>query len=108
MTYTLPSDQVKNIPDHPRLRMQYAEEEKTKGNEALRSGDIQEAIVYYTRSLQIYPTVACQNNRALAHIKASQYREAEHDASAVIEEEPGNIKVSKDNVYLLHTRIERK
>ena len=41
-----------------------AEREKEKGNEAFRSGDYEEALVYYNRSLSLIPTVACRNNRA--------------------------------------------
>ena len=41
-----------------------AEREKDKGNEAFRSGDYEEALTYYTRSINLIPTVAAQNNRA--------------------------------------------
>ena len=42
-----------------------ADQEKVKGNEAYGSGCYDEAIVYYTRSIQLKPNAAAYNNRAL-------------------------------------------
>ena len=47
-----------------------AERERLKGNEAIRSKDYQEAIGYYTRSVESDPTMhQSWANRALAHLK---------------------------------------
>ena len=45
-------------------KIQKAEREKEKGNEAFRSNDFAEALLYYNRSLSLIPTIACRNNRA--------------------------------------------
>jgi hypothetical protein len=39
--------------------------EKCKGNEAFNSGCFEEALVYYTRSIQLLPNAASYNNRAM-------------------------------------------
>ena len=39
--------------------------EKCKGNEAYNSGCFEEALVYYTRSIQFLPNAASYNNRAM-------------------------------------------
>jgi hypothetical protein len=43
-----------------------ADQEKCKGNEAFNAGSYDEALVYYTRSVQYLPNAASYNNRALA------------------------------------------
>jgi sperm-associated antigen 1 len=42
-----------------------ADMEKCKGNEAYNSGCFEEALVYYTRSIQFLPNAASYNNRAM-------------------------------------------
>lgn len=42
-----------------------AVKEKEKGNEAFHAGDLHEAVVYYSRSLQLMPTAIAYNNRAV-------------------------------------------
>jgi hypothetical protein len=42
-----------------------ADKEKCKGNEAFAAGSYEEALVYYTRSIQLMPNAAAFNNRAL-------------------------------------------
>lgn len=61
-----------------------AELEKLKGNEALKAQDVREALVYYTRSLQL--SVKCKTlcNRALAYYKLKEYTKAENDAEMAI------------------------
>uniref|UniRef100_A0A8C6RZM8 Sperm-associated antigen 1 n=1 Tax=Nannospalax galili TaxID=1026970 RepID=A0A8C6RZM8_NANGA len=66
--------------------------EKEKGNEAFRSGDYEEAMMYYTRSISVLPTVSAYNNRAQAEIKLQNWSSAFHDCEKVLELEPGNIK----------------
>nr|XP_051699917.1 sperm-associated antigen 1 isoform X2 [Oryctolagus cuniculus]XP_051699918.1 sperm-associated antigen 1 isoform X2 [Oryctolagus cuniculus] len=69
-----------------------AAREKEKGNEAFNSGDFEEAVMYYTRSISALPTVAAYNNRAQAGIKLQNWNSAFQDCEKVLELEPGNIK----------------
>ncbi|XP_061529701.1 sperm-associated antigen 1 [Phycodurus eques] len=74
------------------VRNLLAEREKDKGNEAFRANDYEEAVVYYSRSLCIMPTVAAYNNRAQAGIKLKQWHSAMNDCHSVLELEPCNVK----------------
>uniref|UniRef100_A0A8C2VYX2 Sperm-associated antigen 1 n=1 Tax=Chinchilla lanigera TaxID=34839 RepID=A0A8C2VYX2_CHILA len=69
-----------------------ATREKEKGNEAFNSGDYEEAVMYYTRSISALPTIAAYNNRAQAEIKLQNWNRAFQDCEKVLELEPGNIK----------------
>ncbi|KAM5211912.1 sperm-associated antigen 1 isoform 2-T2 [Hipposideros larvatus] len=69
-----------------------ATREKEKGNEAFNSGDYEEAVKYYTRSLSVLPTVAAYNNRAQAELKLQNWDSAFQDCEKVLELEPGNLK----------------
>ncbi|XP_023971678.1 sperm-associated antigen 1 [Physeter macrocephalus] len=69
-----------------------ATHEKEKGNEAFNSGDYEEAVMYYTRSLSVLPTVAAYNNRAQAELKLQNWNSAFQDCETVLELEPGNLK----------------
>ncbi|XP_037658874.1 sperm-associated antigen 1 isoform X2 [Choloepus didactylus] len=69
-----------------------ATHEKEKGNDAFNSGDYEEAVMYYTRSISVLPTVAAYNNRAQAEIKLQNWNSAFQDCEKVLELEPGNIK----------------
>ncbi|XP_062935914.1 sperm-associated antigen 1 [Cynocephalus volans] len=69
-----------------------ATREKEKGNEAFNSGDYEEAVMYYTRSISALPTVAAYNNRAQAEIKLQNWNSAFQDCEKVLELEPGNLK----------------
>uniref|UniRef100_A0A9J8DBW2 RNA-polymerase II-associated protein 3-like C-terminal domain-containing protein n=1 Tax=Cyprinus carpio carpio TaxID=630221 RepID=A0A9J8DBW2_CYPCA len=69
-----------------------ARREKDKGNGAFRSGDYEEAVVYYSRSLSLAPSVAALNNRAQAHIRLQHWSTALSDCDAVLQLEPGNVK----------------
>ena len=47
-----------------------AEKERTKGNEAIKSKDFDEAITYYTNSINLDPSMhQSYANRALAYLK---------------------------------------
>ncbi|XP_049709746.1 sperm-associated antigen 1 isoform X2 [Elephas maximus indicus] len=70
----------------------FATHEKEKGNEAFNSGDYEEAVMYYTRSISVLPTVAAYNNRAQAKIKLQNWNSAFQDCEKVLELEPGNLK----------------
>ncbi|XP_039089745.1 sperm-associated antigen 1 [Hyaena hyaena] len=69
-----------------------ATREKEKGNEAFNSGDYEEAVMYYTRSISVLPTVAAYNNRAQAELKLQNWNSAFQDCEKVLELEPGNLK----------------
>ncbi|XP_062394527.1 sperm-associated antigen 1 [Sardina pilchardus] len=69
-----------------------ANREKDKGNEAFKTGDYEEALAYYTRSLSVLPTVAAYNNRAQAEIKLQNWHKALSDCQKVLELEPANAK----------------
>ncbi|XP_032714478.1 sperm-associated antigen 1 [Lontra canadensis] len=69
-----------------------ATHEKEKGNEAFNSGDYEEAVMYYTRSISVLPTVVAYNNRAQAELKLQNWNSAFRDCEKVLELEPGNLK----------------
>ncbi|XP_030073146.1 sperm-associated antigen 1 isoform X2 [Microcaecilia unicolor] len=69
-----------------------ANHEKEKGNEAFRTGDFEEAVTYYSRSVSVLPTVAAYNNRAQAEIKLQNWHSAFNDCEKVLNMEPGNLK----------------
>ncbi|KAK2844121.1 hypothetical protein Q5P01_010780 [Channa striata] len=69
-----------------------ANREKEKGNEAFKAKDYEEAVLYYSRSLSIIPTVAAYNNRAQAEINLKQWHNAMGDCQSVLELEPVNMK----------------
>lgn len=69
-----------------------AENEKKKGNEAFRSGDFAEALLYYNRSLDLKEVPAVYNNRAMTHIKLESFTSAIDDCNSVLKSEPKNIK----------------
>ncbi|XP_020944704.1 sperm-associated antigen 1 isoform X1 [Sus scrofa] len=69
-----------------------ATREKEKGNEAFNSGDYEEAVMYYTRSISVLPTVAAYNNRAQAELKLQNWNSAFQDCEKVLQLEPGNLK----------------
>ena len=61
-------------------------------NQSFRSGDLAEALAYYTRSLLLSPTVAAYNNRALMYIKLGEPESALADCAKVLELDSGNSK----------------
>ncbi|CAI8055701.1 Sperm-associated antigen 1, partial [Geodia barretti] len=73
-------------------RNKLAIHEKEKGNESFRSGDYEEAVVYYSHSLLLRPSIAAYNNRALMYIKLERNSEAVEDCTKVLEEDPNNVK----------------
>lgn len=73
-------------------RLMKANREKDKGNEAFKSGDYKEALVYYSRSISLQPTAASYNNRALAYLKTEDWTKAITDTDRVLKLEPDNLK----------------
>ncbi|KAG8570393.1 hypothetical protein GDO81_011252 [Engystomops pustulosus] len=76
----------------PEQKRILAEREKEKGNEAFRSGDYEEAISYYSRSISAFPSAAAYNNRAQAEIKLENWRRALSDCEQALDLEPDNVK----------------
>ena len=64
------------------INRQKAENEKNKGNEALKSKDLQEALFYYSKSIEYDPTLETSYcNRALVYLEQKgilQFLEYEH------------------------------
>ena len=78
------------------MRAQYAEREKTKGNEAFKTASFEEAVASYTRSLAYDSTSAAAalvfSNRAQARLKLNLWESAEDDASAALAINADNAK----------------
>ncbi|KAJ3387763.1 hypothetical protein HDU84_000575 [Entophlyctis sp. JEL0112] len=63
-----------------------AEAEKLKGNESFKAKEYDDALQYYTRSLQIKPNQpSLYNNRSLVHLKLNNYEKAEKDSSIALD-----------------------
>ena len=56
-------------------------------------------MAYYSRSLQLSPSTAAYNNRALMCIKLERFEEAVEDCCKVLEEDANNVK----GLSLTHT-----
>ncbi|XP_052889997.1 sperm-associated antigen 1 [Anopheles moucheti] len=65
---------------------------REKGNDNFRAKEFKEAVEEYDRSLDLYPTAACYNNRAIAYIKLQRYNEAIADCDLCLMIEPTNLK----------------
>ncbi|KAA0702557.1 Sperm-associated antigen 1 [Triplophysa tibetana] len=93
---TRPAPQDKHMRNSAALRDQEKDalacREKDKGNESFRSGDYEEAVVCYTRSLSLVPSAAAFNNRAQTHIRLQRWSAALSDCQAVLQLEPDNVK----------------
>ncbi|XP_073406550.1 sperm-associated antigen 1 [Dendrobates tinctorius] len=83
---------VNTIGIGPEQKRFLGEREKEKGNEAFRSGDYDEAISYYSRSLSILPSSAAYNNRAQAWIMLKKWQNAVNDCEQALDVEPDNVK----------------
>lgn len=69
-----------------------AEQEKCKGNEAFNAKSFDEAVVYYTRSIQLLENAAAFNNRALAYLKLEKWDKVIEDCNSVFKYEKDNVK----------------
>jgi tetratricopeptide (TPR) repeat protein len=74
------------------LKIIKAEQEKCKGNEAFNSKSYDEAVVYYTRSIQLLENAAAFNNRALAYLKLEKWDKVIEDCDSVFKYEKDNVK----------------
>lgn len=69
-----------------------AEAAKERGTQAMKRGELEEAVRLYSTSLEIFNTVAARNNRCLALLKLERWDEAIDDAQGVLDVEPRNVK----------------
>jgi Flp pilus assembly protein TadD len=69
-----------------------AQNEKCKGDDAFRSGEFDEAVASYARSLALEEDAKTLSNRAAALLKLARFQEAEADASRALALEPDNAK----------------
>lgn len=88
----LPKPQVKADDLDENIKELKADQEKCKGNEAYKSGCYDEALHYYTKSIQYMPTAASYNNRAMAYLKVEKWDHAIEDCSYVLKFEASNVK----------------
>ena len=86
--------------------LHYADQEKIKGNDYFRSGDYEEAIIYYTKSLNIMERANLYTNRSLANYKLSKWENAESDATKSIELNDTQVLL-KGYFRRAHARIKR-
>ena len=76
------------------MREEKAEQEKLKGNEAFNAKSYDEAVIYYTRSIQYIENAAAYNNRALAYMKLEKWDKVIEDCNNVFRYEKDNVKGS--------------
>ena len=88
----LPASRVAHVPHTAREREQLARTEKDKGNECYQAGDLEEAVLYYTRSIGVVESAAALNNRALAYLRLKRWAPAVADCDRVLAIEAGNTK----------------
>lgn len=70
-----------------------AEEFKDKGNSCFQSGDIQQAISFYTQAIELDPdNYVYYSNRSAAYMKADSKSKALKDAERCLELSPSFIK----------------
>jgi len=61
-----------------------AEEKKAAGNEALKAGEVGEAISLYTEAIELNKHEGMFTNRAMAYIKQRKYKEALFDCEQAL------------------------
>lgn len=70
-----------------------AEQDRMKGNEAVKAKDYSEAVYHYTNSINLDPNEPFSYaNRAMAYLKQKIYKNAVEDATKAIELKPGYLK----------------
>uniref|UniRef100_A0A182REJ4 TPR_REGION domain-containing protein n=1 Tax=Anopheles funestus TaxID=62324 RepID=A0A182REJ4_ANOFN len=87
---------IVELPPQPKLSQQekqvIAGKLREKGNDYFRAKEFTEAVEEYDKSLELYPSAACYNNRAIAYIKLQRYTEAIADCEQCLKIEPSNLK----------------
>jgi hypothetical protein len=61
-----------------------ADHENRKGNDALRAHDHDDAVLFYSRSIELLPRAHVYANRALAHLKLKRFSDVVCDAANAI------------------------
>ena len=70
-----------------------AEDERLKGNECVKSKDFKDALLHYSRSIDLFPDEAATYcNRALVYLKEKEYARAVEDAEKSLKLKPGYLK----------------
>ncbi|GAQ79663.1 hypothetical protein KFL_000350180 [Klebsormidium nitens] len=70
-----------------------ANREREKGNELFKSKEYQGSIAAYTLAIRLLPSLeSAFCNRAAAHLKLKQYKEAEADCTEALKIDPGYLK----------------
>ena len=70
-----------------------AENERLKGNECMKSRDYNEALVCYSKSIELHPDeAATYSNRAMSYIKLKDFGKAIEDANKAIKLKPDYLK----------------
>lgn len=65
---------------------------RVRGNDLFRAGQLEDAAVCYTRSIDVEPTALAYGNRAMARLRMRQWREAAEDAAAAVALDPLYVK----------------
>ncbi|KAI5709637.1 hypothetical protein M8J75_001883 [Diaphorina citri] len=73
-------------------KVSYADAMRVKGNNSYKAGKHQEAIDFYTQSIQLHPTAISYSNRAQVYIKRSQYITALQDCDQALTLDPDFLK----------------
>ena len=61
-----------------------AEAKKNEGNEALKAGEVDQAIQLYTEAIELCKNEGMFTNRAMAYIKQRKYKEALFDCEQAL------------------------
>lgn len=89
----------------PAAREFHARREKEKGNEYFRSGDYEDAVLYYGRSLAFDSgSAVVYANRAAAHLKTRNYIAAEADCDAALARDDTYVKAWMRRGSVRHSR----
>uniref|UniRef100_A0A182NV72 Fatty acyl-CoA reductase C-terminal domain-containing protein n=1 Tax=Anopheles dirus TaxID=7168 RepID=A0A182NV72_9DIPT len=81
---------------------------REKGNDYFRAKEFPEAVEEYGKSLDLFATAACFNNRAMAYIKLNRYNEAIADCDQCLAREPENLKALLRKAQALTSNDKRR
>lgn len=73
-------------------KKRYAEDERLKGNEFMKSKEYQDAVNCYTKSLELMEEAATFSNRAMAYLKLKNYNQVIEDANSALKIDPKYLK----------------
>ncbi|XP_065897796.1 uncharacterized protein [Dysidea avara] len=93
LSESLTVSQSQKLPSDPSVLRCY-EDERAKGNTLLRKGYYSDAIIHYTKCVELCPSLpASYSNRALCHIREGNFQMAEKDCTTSLLIDPNNVKV---------------